>query len=69
MGVPGPLGVQTLLDVLLVRGDRGTSSSYTWVILYTGANYTGTGYCVAQHGGSWSDLNVRIRSHRWSATC
>ncbi|WP_329281288.1 peptidase inhibitor family I36 protein [Streptomyces sp. NBC_01451] len=49
--------------------NRGTSSSYNWVILYTGANYGGTGYCVAQDGGSWSNLNVRLRSHRWRASC
>lgn len=49
--------------------NRGTSSAYGWVVLYTGANYTGTGYCIPQNGGSWSSLNVRIRSHRWEAFC
>ncbi|MEU6539782.1 peptidase inhibitor family I36 protein [Streptomyces sp. NPDC047000] len=47
----------------------GTSSSYGYVVLYTGANYTGTGYCISQNGGYWADLNVRIRSHRWEASC
>lgn len=49
--------------------NRGTSSSYNWVILYTGANYTGTGYCIPQNGGSWAGLNVKFRSHRWEASC
>ncbi|MEV6764240.1 peptidase inhibitor family I36 protein [Streptomyces sp. NPDC051105] len=49
--------------------NSGTSSSYNWVILYTGANYTGTGYCIAQHGDTWANLNVKFRSHRWEASC
>lgn len=49
--------------------NRGTSSAYNWVVLYTGANYTGTRYCFAQNGGYSSSFNVRIRSHRWQASC
>jgi hypothetical protein len=49
--------------------NSGTSSSYGYVVLYTGANYTGDGYCIPQHGGTWAGLNVRIRSHRWEASC
>ncbi|MFF4488717.1 peptidase inhibitor family I36 protein [Streptomyces sp. NPDC001544] len=49
--------------------NSGTSSSYGYVVLYTGANYTGDGYCIAQHGDTWPGLNVRFRSHRWEASC
>ncbi|MEV7739713.1 peptidase inhibitor family I36 protein [Streptomyces sp. NPDC088921] len=49
--------------------NRGTSSSYNWVVLYTGANYTGDHYCWAQNGGFGSDFNTKIRSHRWRASC
>ncbi|MFF9038441.1 peptidase inhibitor family I36 protein [Streptomyces sp. NPDC014892] len=49
--------------------NSGTSSAYDYVILFTGANYTGTGYCIAQNGDTWANLNVRIRSHRWEADC
>lgn len=49
--------------------NSGTSSAYAYVVLYTGANYTGDGYCIAQHGDTWPGLNVRIRSHRWEASC
>ncbi|MDX3643969.1 peptidase inhibitor family I36 protein [Streptomyces sp. MB09-02B] len=49
--------------------NRGTSSSYNYVVLYTGANYTGTRYCFGQDGGFDNDFNARIRSHRWQASC
>ncbi|MFF5362762.1 peptidase inhibitor family I36 protein [Streptomyces scabiei] len=49
--------------------NSGTSSAYDYVVLYTGPNYTGNGYCIPQNGGEWPNLNVRIRSHRWEASC
>ncbi|MCC9705267.1 peptidase inhibitor family I36 protein [Streptomyces sp. MNU76] len=49
--------------------NRGTSSSYNYVALYTGANYTGTRYCFRQDGGYDNDFSARIRSHRWQASC
>ncbi|WP_327399999.1 peptidase inhibitor family I36 protein [Streptomyces sp. NBC_01288] len=47
----------------------GTSSAYNYVALYTGANYTGSHYCFVQDGGYSSNFNVKIRSHRWVASC
>ena len=49
--------------------NRGTSSAYNYVVLYTGANYTGNHYCLVQNGGFVSNLNVKIRSHRWRTVC
>ncbi|MGW2641163.1 peptidase inhibitor family I36 protein [Streptomyces sp. NPDC001348] len=49
--------------------NNGTSSSYNFVVLYTGANYSGDYYCLAQHGDTWSDVGIRFRSHRWRTTC
>ncbi|MET9459932.1 peptidase inhibitor family I36 protein [Streptomyces canus] len=50
--------------------NNGTSSSYDWVVLYDGANYGGTTcYFIAQHGDTWSNLNFKLRSHRWSSIC
>lgn len=49
--------------------NSGTSSSYNYVILYEGANYGYPGYCIEQHGGTWANLDVKLRSHRWRASC
>ncbi|QNP75113.1 peptidase inhibitor family I36 protein [Streptomyces roseirectus] len=49
--------------------NRGTSSSYEGVAFYSGANYSGYLGCLPQNGGYDNDFNVRIRSHRWVASC
>lgn len=47
----------------------GRHSEYNWVVLYTGANYTGTRYCFTQDGGYSNNFNARLGSHRWQASC
>ncbi|MEU4643905.1 peptidase inhibitor family I36 protein [Micromonospora sp. NPDC023814] len=49
--------------------NRGTSSSYTVVALYHGADYSNLWGCLGQNGGNWTGIGVYLRSHRWASSC
>ena len=48
--------------------NNGVPATYDDVARYSGVNYTNFVGCMPR-GGSDSSFNIRIRSHRWVASC